>query len=230
MTALFDNLDGLDPVSDRPVRDRCRICRHRLKDPVSMQVGIGPDCRAALGITPHRQRVRLARVRDGGDVPGQGDLLDGEKMGDEPPVSSEVVCEGADGWGVVLVENGDSSFQTHPCPACPWRKDAPVGAFPPEVFRHSARTTYDLADTVFGCHASTSARPKTCAGFLLRGALDNLLIRMGRADHSGVHSTVALYENYRAMAIANGVAPDDPALAPCRGNRSMEYLPHREKD
>jgi hypothetical protein len=26
----------------------------------------------------------------------------------------------------------------------------------------------------------------------------------------------ALHEDYRTMAIANGVEPDDPALAPCR--------------
>ena len=64
-----------EPTSDKPVRDRCRICHHKLRDPVSMQVGIGPDCRAALGITPHRRRVRLARVRDGGACEGQEDLF-----------------------------------------------------------------------------------------------------------------------------------------------------------
>ncbi|WP_433426304.1 DUF6283 family protein (plasmid) [Microtetraspora malaysiensis] len=143
---------------------------------------------------------------------------------------AEVVCEGADGWGVVLVEHECDGFQTRPCPDCPWRTDAPVGAFPPEVYRHSARTTYDMATSAFGCHMSGSARPKTCAGFLLRGASDNLMVRVSRADYSAVHSTVELYADYRQMAIANGVGPDDPALTPCRGDRPVTYLPHAEAD
>lgn len=70
---------GDDPVPDGLVRGRCRICRHRLRDPVSREIGIGPECRKALNLTPRRRGVRLARVRDGGDVPGQGDLLEGER-------------------------------------------------------------------------------------------------------------------------------------------------------
>lgn len=143
-------------------------------------------------------------------------------------IEKEVVCEGADGWGVVEVRHGGGDFQRHPCPSCPWRKDAEVGAFPPEVYRHSARTTYDMAGSVFACHMATSARPKVCAGFLLRGASDNLLIRVSSTDYSAVHSKVELYDDYRDMAMANGVDPDDPALAPCRGDRPMTYLPHRE--
>lgn len=56
-------------------RDRCRSCGHKLQDPVSLAYGIGPDCRAALGITSGPRVVRLARVRAGGNVDGQGDLL-----------------------------------------------------------------------------------------------------------------------------------------------------------
>jgi hypothetical protein len=55
---------------------------------------------------------------------------------------------------------------------------------------------------------------------LLRGADNNLAVRMGyftgrlKGDvHDGGHE---LHNNYRAMAIANGVAADDPALAACR--------------
>lgn len=54
---------------------------------------------------------------------------------------------------------------------------------------------------------------------MLRGAEHNLSVRLmhingqvGPVDDGG-HE---LFENYRAMAIANGVDPDDPALAPCR--------------
>jgi hypothetical protein len=28
-----------------------------------------------------------------------------------------------------------------------------------------------------------------------------------------------LYDNYRSMAVANGVDPDDPILAPCRDDQ-----------
>ncbi|MFI6803286.1 DUF6283 family protein [Streptosporangium canum] len=61
------------------------------------------------------------------------------------------VRDGADGWGVVTVVHHDSprGHQDHPCP---FRTDA-VGTFPPEVFRHSARTAYDLAVATFGCHS-----------------------------------------------------------------------------
>lgn len=110
-----------------------------------------------------------------------------------------------------------------PCPECPWRKDSAIGAFPAEAYRHSARTAYDMAQTTFGCHMAGKGKPLTCAGFLLRGADHNLLIRLaqirGRLDLSKVSDGGApLFESYAAMAIANGVRPDDPVLAPCRTN------------
>lgn len=149
-----------------------------------------------------------------------------DPMGD---VRIRGVHDGGDGeWGVVSLESFDRGFRSHPCATCPWRKDAPTGVFPPEVFRHSARTAYDLATSKFGCHTSGREKPATCAGFLLRGASDNLAVRMSREDFSGVHSLVELYGSYREMAVANGVDPDDPALAPCRGDRRMTYLPVEE--
>lgn len=66
-----------------------------------------------------------------------------------------------------------------------------------------------------------------CAGFLLRGAGDNMAVRMTQragADLSKVRSEVALYDSYREMAEANGVDPEDPALQPCRGDW-YEWLP-----
>ncbi|GAA0918506.1 hypothetical protein GCM10009560_15530 [Nonomuraea longicatena] len=131
-------------------------------------------------------------------------------------------------WGVASLEGGGDDFQSEPCARCPWRKDAPVGAFPAEVYRHSARTSYDMSDQVFGCHAAGSRRPRTCAGFLLRGAAHNLAIRLrlSRVDFSAVHSPVELYDNYRAMAVANGVSPDDPALAACRDDEFVTYFPY----
>jgi len=56
---------------------------------------------------------------------------------------------------------------------------------------------------------------------MLRGADHNLSVRLAalrgeidpRAVGDGGHP---LFENYRAMAIANGVSPEDPALRLCR--------------
>ncbi|MEO3869366.1 DUF6283 family protein [Nonomuraea sp. B12E4] len=150
-------------------------------------------------------------------------------MADKPRVVG--VHDGGDGeWGVTTLMGGKGDYQTHPCPTCPWRRDSPTGVFPAEVFRHSARTTYDLATEKFGCHTSGSDRPKTCAGFLLRGASDNLAVRMSVRGYAGVHTTVPLYDDYREMAVANGVDEDDPALSPCRGDRPVEYLPRSEED
>lgn len=119
---------------------------------------------------------------------------------------------------VVTVTGGSCGYRRQPCAKCPWRVDA-VGEFPADAFRHSARTAYDMAQEQFSCHDSGTSKPATCAGFLLRGADHNLSVRMqlikGKTYEvqDGGH---ALHENYRAMAIANGVPADDPVLAPCR--------------
>lgn len=120
---------------------------------------------------------------------------------------------------VVTVEGGSGGYRRKPCSDCPWRLDA-VGEFPPEAFRHSANTAHDMSTHEFACHQSGVSRPATCAGFLLRGADHNLSVRMKRITghllddvQDGGH---ALHENYRAMAIANGVDPSDSALLSCR--------------
>ncbi|WP_284740260.1 DUF6283 family protein [Amycolatopsis sp. RTGN1] len=142
---------------------------------------------------------------------------------DATPTGAEILAvhDGADGWGVVTAAAPAGAYQASPCARCPWLRDSPVGAFPPEVFRHSARTTYDLATHKFGCHSSTPEQPKTCAGFLLRGAAHNLSVRVHGPDvTTAVSTNRPLYDNYREMAIANGVHPDDPSLKPCRDSRA----------
>lgn len=120
---------------------------------------------------------------------------------------------------VVTVEGGKGSYRRQPCAKCPWRLDA-KGEFPSEAFRHSAGTAYDMAQHTFGCHEAGAKRPATCAGFLLRGAGHNLAVRLGfmtgRFKGDVVDGGHQLYENYRAMAIANGVAADDASLTLCR--------------
>lgn len=120
---------------------------------------------------------------------------------------------------VVTVEGGSGSYRRDPCPNCPWRVDA-IGEFPAEAFRHSAETSYDMAQHTFGCHASGTKKPATCAGFLLRGAENNLAVRLGRMTGRYKDDVIdgghELHANYRAMAVANGVDPRDPSLAACR--------------
>lgn len=120
---------------------------------------------------------------------------------------------------VVTVVGGKGSYRREPCAQCPWRVDA-VGVFPAEAFRHSASTAYDMSDRTFACHSSGAKKPALCAGFLLRGADHNLHIRLkrmtGEVKDDVVDGGHALHESYRAMAVANGVDPSDPILAPCR--------------
>lgn len=135
-----------------------------------------------------------------------------------PPVVTRVRPADANNQ-VVTVEGGKGSYRRRPCAKCPWRIDA-TGEFPAEAFRHSASTAHDMAQHTFGCHEAGSKRPATCAGFLLKGGDHNLAVRLGfmtgrfKGDvEDGGH---ALHENYRAMAIANGVPAEDAALAVCR--------------
>ena len=141
---------------------------------------------------PDGRRAEIVRIRPSGD---------GEHM-----VITTL------GWG--------TAYQHHPCARCPWRLDAPIGAFPAQAFRDSAHTANDLSEVAFGCHAERPHAPKTCAGFLLAGAGHNMRFRVnvlaGKIDLDKLHTTVELYDSYVDMAVANGVDRDDPALANCR--------------
>jgi hypothetical protein len=107
------------------------------------------------------------------------------------------------------------NYAKTPCPECPWRRDVPVGQFPPERYVALAHTAYDLSLKVFACHMSKEGGEFACAGFLLQSSAHNLSVRM--ADHGfEVSSPYPLYETYREMAIANGVSRRDPALRDCR--------------
>jgi len=120
---------------------------------------------------------------------------------------------------VVTLEGGSGLYRREPCSDCPWRKDA-TGEFPPEAFVHSAPTAYDMADATFACHQQGKKKPATCAGFLLRGSQHNMTVLLGlitgRYKLDVEDGGVELHDNYRAMAIANGVDPAHPALRPCR--------------
>ena len=122
----------------------------------------------------------------------------------------------------VVTQGGRTLYRRRPCAECPWRVDQ-TGSFPAKAFEISAPTSYDVAQSTFACHMQGHAKPATCAGFLLKNADNNLSVRLaamtGRYDprsiSDGGHE---LHASYRAMAVANGVSPDSPALAPCRDN------------
>ncbi len=125
-----------------------------------------------------------------------------------------------EGHQVVSIEGGGGSYRREPCPGCPWRVDQ-TGVFPAGAFKHSAPTSYDMAQSVFACHESGAKKPATCAGFLMRGAAHNLAVRLGYSSGRYDFDAISdggheLHASYRAMAEANGVDPDDPVLAPCR--------------
>lgn len=108
-----------------------------------------------------------------------------------------------------------------PCPECPWRTDVPPGRFPPDRFAALAASAYDMSPVLFQCHKTTDDRPAVCAGFLLRGATHNFAIRMAaRAGRLGdvTDGGFPLFEDFRSMAIANGVPADSESLKRCRGN------------
>ena len=120
---------------------------------------------------------------------------------------------------VVTVVGGKGTYRRKPCASCPWKTDM-VGEFPAEAFRHSATTAYDMAENTFACHESGTEKPALCAGFLLRGADHNMMVRLGRIrgtiGHDVSDGGEELFENYREMAVANGVSADDQVLGPCR--------------
>lgn len=103
----------------------------------------------------------------------------------------------------------------HPCEECPWRQDVTPGQFPAERYRQLAVTARDLTRRVFACHKSIEGKEVACAGYLVQFP-HNLSVRIRGLQHRP-HTTVPLYRDYREMAVANGVDPNDPALAGIRG-------------
>jgi hypothetical protein len=137
------------------------------------------------------------------------------RVGDAEYGVTTLKAEGTERW----------RYRRKPCAQCPWVKGR-EGRFPPNAYRHSANTSEDMSQHTFGCHMSGKNRSADCAGFLLRGALHNLAVRLKmmrqRARPIVSDGGLDLYENYRAMAVANGVPADDPALANCRDDTMID--------
>ncbi|WP_240152152.1 DUF6283 family protein [Streptomyces mobaraensis] len=138
------------------------------------------------------------------------------------PCPAQVVRQrpGNEEWGVRTLVPRDLAAQPRPCSGekvCPWRRDAPLGQFPPEVYVHSApgnRLTGPPG--LLGCHSSTAARPLLCAGWLVASADGNAevlaMMDAGALPRPELPAGIELYDSYAEMAAANGVDPDLPAL------------------
>lgn len=150
----------------------------------------------------------------------------------KPPRQPGIVIKtrpAGENHAVITVVGGGGFFRKEPCDTCPWRKDT-VGVFPAEAFRHSASTGYTTdaqarmlleggKPSTFGCHQSKSKAPATCAGFLLSDcARQSLALRLSKQPPNldiVTNGGNEMFADYFAMAVANGVAPNDPVLADC---------------
>jgi hypothetical protein len=98
-----------------------------------------------------------------------------------------------------------------PCAACPWRKDVPVGKFPPERFIRLQNTVQQGFNPVFACHQSPEGKEAVCAGYLLVDGDQNFAVRIaaieGRFKPRELSSPYPLYGSYTEMAVANGCSP-----------------------
>jgi hypothetical protein len=121
--------------------------------------------------------------------------------------------------------DGCRIYRTEVCVECPWRLDSPLGAFPAEAYRLSARTAYDMSTHTFACHMAGTNKPQICAGFLIAQGRHNLAVRLAMAagdfDPASLRRAVPTFDTYREMAEANGVDEDDPVLTPCRDDGQM---------
>nr|WP_255593518.1 DUF6283 family protein [Acidovorax sp. sic0104] len=99
------------------------------------------------------------------------------KLAKRAPATVLKVTPAGQDHQVVSLKSQSKSYRKEPCPGCPW-KTANAGDFPADAFKVSANTAYDMSTHVFSCHESGSRHPATCAGFLLRGADNNLSVRL----------------------------------------------------
>jgi hypothetical protein len=99
------------------------------------------------------------------------------------------------------------------CDECPWRKDVPVGRFPPARYRALEDTCQSggFGAPIFACHKTKDGHEKACAGYLLVEGMNNNVVRLaaisGRFDPNEITAAAELYSSFNAMARANGYRP-----------------------
>lgn len=104
----------------------------------------------------------------------------------------------------------DRSFAAKsPCDECPWRKDSPIGRFPPERFERLRSTCEQGANKpLFACHKTQEGREVACVGWLIVEGHNNFAVRVAliqrRFSYDEIENSHPLYESYDEMARANG--------------------------
>ncbi|WP_143658323.1 DUF6283 family protein [Embleya scabrispora] len=206
--ANVEGLYGADTEHDRRVRARLA------------------ELSAAAGMEPGAVLAQLNACVARGESPGSSEAVPPRRavITPEPARVPIVVARRAADhvWGVTTITGDDPpAVRERPCGGvepCPWRRDAPLGQFPPAAFELSAPTSAPGSTRRFGCHSSTPSHPRICAGWLLRGADGNPrireLLRTGRLSPPELPDGMELYDSYTEMAVANGVDPGHPALYP----------------
>jgi hypothetical protein len=110
-----------------------------------------------------------------------------------------------------------------PCVNCPWRLDVAPGEFQTERYRVLAASAEDMSQVIFQCHKTGDVEPVACAGFLSQSAAHNLAVRLaycyGKLEPKDRSGGLELHPHYTSLAVANGVAADDPALARVRNDQ-----------
>lgn len=99
------------------------------------------------------------------------------------------------------------------CGNCPFRLDAPRGEFPPERYRQLFEKCVVGEGAVMACHHTRPGAEQACVGFLAAEGDALTLPRLARAGGRWSPDALELapggqYENFEAMAGANGVAVD----------------------
>lgn len=99
------------------------------------------------------------------------------------------------------------------CDECPWRTDVAVGRFPPERFIKLRNTVKQGLNPLFACHKTLEGGDEACVGYLLVDGENNFTVRLaasrGDIKRDDLHAAGPLYESFEAMAIANGVKPEE---------------------
>ncbi|MGH9067753.1 MAG: DUF6283 family protein [Acidimicrobiales bacterium] len=109
------------------------------------------------------------------------------------------------------------AYQRRPCSDCPWRRDAPLGHFPPERYAALRATTgapgteAPIGAPMFACHQTIEGREAACAGWLATAGYWHIGVRLAVAG--GRLPVLALvpqedwpelYSSYEEMVGAQG--------------------------
>lgn len=107
-------------------------------------------------------------------------------------------------------------LQKKTCEECPWRKDVPVGRFPPERFVRLRTTVQQdrlFNNPLFACHKSKEGDENACVGYLLRDGNINIAVRFAASQRrfrfEELEATGPLYDDFYEMARANGAVFED---------------------